>query len=92
MNKVVTKAGIRLYLRGILKRSNADVHTFMIVYTTMIRPVLEYASQVWHYNTPNHLSEEIETLRKHALKIILSTLNCSEDLDHRKILTLRERR
>ena len=72
-----------------LKRSNADVHALMIVYTTMIRPVLELSSKVCHYNIPNYLSEEIDTLQKHALKIILPALNFKETLNHMKTLTLR---
>ena len=52
----------------ILKPSSANVYTLMIVSTTMISPVLDHASQVWHYNISNYLSEEIEALQKRALK------------------------
>jgi hypothetical protein len=34
------------------KRAKAHQDTMTTVYTTIIRPVLEYAAQVWHYNIP----------------------------------------
>ena len=61
-----------------LKRSNSDVHVMMVEYTKMIRPVLELSSQVCHYNVRNYLSEEIDALKKHALKIILAAWNFKE--------------
>lgn len=56
----------------------------------MIRPVVKYASLVWHYDILNYLSEEIETSQKRALKKMLFTLNYNKALDHMKILTLRQ--
>ena len=41
----------------LLKRSNANIDTLITVYTTIIRPVLEYACQVWHYNIQQYLSQ-----------------------------------
>ena len=52
INSIVKKAGKRYMLR-ILKRSNANVDTLLTVHTTVIRSVLEYASQVWHLNIPD---------------------------------------
>ena len=46
VNNSVKKAGNRLYMLKILKLSNANIETLLAVYTTVIRPVLEYASQV----------------------------------------------
>ena len=41
VNIIVKKAGKRLYMLRILKRSNANIDTSLTVYTTVIRPVLE---------------------------------------------------
>ena len=65
---------------GILKRSNANIETLLAVYTTIIRPVLEYATQVWYFNIPDYLCEEIEVVQKCALTIILPSLNYSRAL------------
>ena len=65
---------------GILKRSNANIETLLAVYTTVIRPVLEYATQVWYFNIPDYLCEEIEVVQKCALTIILPSLNYSRAL------------
>ena len=48
VTSVVKKAGKRLYMLRVLKRANADTNTLIAVYTTIIKPVLEYARQVWH--------------------------------------------
>ena len=46
VNNIVKKAGKRLYVLRILKRSDANIETLLTVYATVIRPVLEYACQV----------------------------------------------
>ena len=46
VTKIVKKAGKRLYMLRLLKQANADTKTLSTVYTTVIRPVLEYACQV----------------------------------------------
>jgi hypothetical protein len=46
IDNIVKKASKRLYMLRLLKRSNACIDTLITVYTTIIRPVLEYACQV----------------------------------------------
>jgi hypothetical protein len=74
------------------KRSNADTETFVVVYITVIRPILEYACQVWHFNIQNFLSEDIERIQKHALKIIVPFSSYGEALKITGITTLYDRR
>ena len=64
MHNIITKAGKRFYMLRFLKRAKAHQNTMKIVFITKIRPVLEYAVQVWHYNIPNYISDEIESLQK----------------------------
>ena len=49
VTKIVKKAGKRLYMLRLLKRANAGTKALSTVYITVIRPVLEYACQVWHF-------------------------------------------
>jgi hypothetical protein len=58
-----------------LKRSNANLKILLTVFTSIIRPVLEYACQVWHFNIQQYLSDEIEKIQKRALRIILPSLS-----------------
>ncbi len=67
----------------LLKRSNANIDTLIVVYTTIIRPVLEYTCQVWHCNIQKYLSEKI---KKRALKIIPPSQMYDEALVIRPIL------
>ena len=76
----------------LLKRSNASFNTLITVYTTIIRPVLEYACQVWHYNIQQYLSEEIEKIQKRAFRIILPTPKYDDALSKTNIMSLRNRR
>ena len=55
VNHIVKKASKRLYMLGVLKRSNADTNTLLTVYKTIITPVLEYACEVWHCNITEYL-------------------------------------
>jgi hypothetical protein len=48
-----------------------------------IRPVLEYASPVWHFSLPQFLAEQIESIQKRTLRakpsrILLGTARRSE--------------
>ena len=46
INNIVKKASKRLYMLRLLKRSNSCIDTLITVYTTIIRPLLEYACGV----------------------------------------------
>ena len=64
VNHIVKKAGKRLYMLRVLKRSNADTSTLLTVYSAIIRPVLEYVCEVWHCNITEYLSDDIEKIQK----------------------------
>ena len=92
MNHIVKKAGKRLYMLRVLKRSNADTSTLLTVYSTIIRPVLEYACEVWHCNITEYLSDDIEKIQKRALRIVLPTASYQEARQFTGIPLLKERR
>ncbi len=75
VTQIVKKAGKRLYMLRILKKSNANTDVWRTVFTTFIRPVLEYSCQVWHYNIPQYLSDEIEKIQKRACRIMDPSLS-----------------
>ena len=64
----------------LLKRANADKITLITVYRTCIRPILEYCNQIWHFNIPEYLSNDIERIQRRALKIIRPSLSYNEAL------------
>ena len=78
VTKIVKKAGKRLYMLRLLKRANADTKRLSTVNTTVVRPVLEYACQVWHINISGYLSDDIERVQRRALRIILQELSYIE--------------
>ena len=92
VTKIVKKAGKRLHMLRLLKRANADTKALSTVYITVIRPVLEYACQVWHFNIPEYLSDDIERVQKRALRIILPELCYADAREFINIPLLKERR
>ena len=50
------------------------------VYCAVIRPVLEYASPVWHCGLTGVLSDEIEHIQRRCLRIIFPDLSYSDSL------------
>ena len=72
---IVCKASKRLFFLRVLKRSGLGGSSLIQVYITCIRPVLEYACQVWNLNSPDYLKEEIEIIQKRALRIICPDLS-----------------
>ena len=76
----------------LLKRTDACIDTLITVYTTIIRPVLEYACQVWHYNIQQYLCEDIEKIQKRALRIILPLQKYDEELITTNITSLTDPR
>ena len=53
---IVSKASKRLYFLRLLKRSGVDRYSLLTVFTTCIRPVLEYGCQAWSYGITQYLN------------------------------------
>ena len=92
MHQIVRKAGKRLYMLRLLKRSNANLKILCTVFTTIIRPVVEYACQVWHFNIQQYLCDEIEKIQRRALKIMLPSLSYREARELADLPLLKTRR
>ena len=55
-----------------LRRAGVPPQQLLHFYTTVIRPVLEYASPVWHYSITHAQSKHLESIQKRAVHIIFS--------------------
>ena len=87
----ICKVSSRLYFLRQLKRAKVPSKELVLFYTTCIRPVTEYACQVFHNSLPQYLYE-IEKLQKRAFRIIFPELHYQEVLDLLNIPTLYDRR
>ena len=89
---ICTKASKRLYALKILKRSGAPANDLITVFCAFIRPVLEYASPVWHFSLPQFLADQIESIQKRVLKIAFPQSSYAASLRNVGLLTLYQRR
>ena len=71
---IVQKGNRRLYSLRVLKQCGARPASLAKVYTTIVRPVLEYAAPVWQ-NIPDFLTYKIESIQKRAMHIIFLLMN-----------------
>ena len=92
IDNVIKKGSSRLYQLRQLKRAKVDPAKLVCFYITCIRPVTEYACQVFHDGLPLYLSEELEKIRRRALRIIFPELGYQEALEECSIATLYQRR
>ena len=91
VESTLKKSSNHLYLLRQLKRAWVPVKEMTHFYWTCIRLILEYASPVFHYSLP-HLSDDIERIQRHALKIIHSVLSYREALATSGLHNLNTRR
>jgi len=61
---ILTKATQRLYFLKQLKRAGVPCAQLLHFYLTVIRPVLEYATPVWHHLITEAHTEQIEAVQK----------------------------
>ena len=76
----------------LLKRADASRKDTVNFYCTVIRPVLEYCSPIFHHSLPEYLNEDLEHVQKRALSIISPEQPYSQCLDSFGLSTLRDRR
>ena len=80
INAVCTKAGSRLHFLKLLKRSSVTHDDLLLYYTSVIRPVIEYACPVWQSGLTVEQRDRLESIQRRALNIISGSsdyeLNC----------------
>jgi len=70
IDTITSKAASRLHFLKQLKRSGAVRRDLLCFYTTIIRPVLEYACPVWHSSLTAAQSRALESIHRRAMRII----------------------
>ena len=66
------------YLLKQLKQANVSVKDLIRFYSSCIRSVLEYFCQVFHSNLPKYLSDDIERIKKRAMRMVFPDLPYNE--------------
>ena len=89
---ICKKAAKRLHALRLLKRFSIPSCKLVRVLNTCIRPILEYACQVWHHSLPKYLSDQIERIQRRALRIIFPDCCCDTAMAHAGVLSLFIRR
>ena len=72
VDAIVSKAASRLHFRKQLKRAVAPNRDLLHFFTSVLRPVLEYACPVWHSSLTVAQSDALESVQKRAISIIYS--------------------
>lgn len=85
VSELVRKVSTRQYFLRQLKRSHVAAKELLLFYITCIRSILdcrtEYGSPVFCHALPSYLSEDLERLKKRAMKIIYPELSYAKALE-----------
>ena len=92
IESVCKKISTRLYFLRQLKRAKLPPKDLLLFYVTCIRPVAEYACEVFHDSLPKYLSDDLERLQRRACKIILPEHGYEDSLNVLNIPQLTDRR
>ena len=69
---ITSKATQRLYFLKQLRRAGVPPAQLLYFYTSVIRPVLEYAAPVWNHLLTKTQIDQIEAIQRRAVRIIYS--------------------
>jgi len=92
VDAISSKIASRLYFLRQLKRAGATSGDLMCFYCTVIRPIIEYASPVWHSSLTVSQSDVLESLQKRAMNVIFPGYDYKTALINGGVDTLRSRR
>ena len=92
VDAITSKAAARLHFLKQLKRSGAGREDLLCFYSTVIRPVLEYACPVWHSSLTTAQTKALESLQRRALRIIYEDGDYTISLIRAGLDTLESRR
>ena len=81
---LVKKTSCRLYFLRMLKRAGATTPDLVTVYTSLIRPLMEYCSPVWHTSLTRSQTKLLEAIQRRALNIIDCTNISLPPLEQRR--------
>eukprot|EP00057_Strongylocentrotus_purpuratus_P023620 XP_011678094.1 PREDICTED: RNA-directed DNA polymerase from mobile element jockey-like [Strongylocentrotus purpuratus] len=94
VNNVTSRAAKKLYILRMLKRFAMPTTDLLTVFTSYIRPILEYCFVVWHFSLTLHQENQLERVQKRALRTILAGgyESYQRALSACDLLSLKERR
>ena len=81
-----------LFRSAQLKRARITKSKIVQVYLSIVRPILEYACQVWHAGLTVQQTQLLESIQERALRLAFPSLTCEEALLEANIPTLSSRR
>ena len=70
IDSICCRVNSRLYFLRQLKRAGLSTDELKCFYTSVIRPVLEYACVAWHHGLTQGQSDQLEAIQKRAIRII----------------------
>ena len=93
LGKMLTKFKSRLWTLRHLQKSGMTQNDLLIVYRTVLRPVLDFAVPAYHTLMTATEREEVEKLQRRALKIVFGIEGTyKEHLEKARLDTLEDRR
>ena len=92
VEKIYSKAAKRLHFLSQLKRTKMSPLELIKVYTSLIRPVLEYSAQLWHPGLTEGQTDLLESIQQRAMAIAFPSLQYEEALQQANLSTLSLRR
>ena len=93
INNVVDKFKKRVWMITHLKKASIDNNVLLDVYLSMLRPILEYCSPVYHSMITEEMSNLLENMQKLALRIIFGfDKDYTTILAEKNIISLKDRR
>ena len=69
VDHIIKKAQCRLFSLNMLRRAKVSGKDIMQIFCSKIRPVIEYASPVWHPGLTIEQSDDLEAIQKRACKV-----------------------
>ena len=89
---ITAKAKKRVYLLKELRRAGVSCNDLVLFYCRAIRSVLEYSCAIFHRSLPRCLSEDLDRIKKRAMRFILPDYKYCDALKMANINTLYNRR
>lgn len=92
VDKLYKKACSKLFFLSQLRKSRVPSQDIVQVYTSVVRPIMEYACQVWHGGLTVSQSRLLETIQQRALKMAFPSLSYDQALATSNLVSLHDRR